>query len=57
MKSTMNKTFGEMKKLLSLLIVLSLVLLSACANSKPQYKTRKGKKKLKHYNELQYNKH
>lgn len=43
-----------MKRLLAVILLLSFVLAS-CA-TKPQYKTRKGKKKLNHYNSIQYNK-
>jgi len=38
------------------LMVLILLLGSACG-PKPSYKTTKGKKKLKKYNEIQYKKH
>ncbi len=43
-----------MKKVLSLFIVL-LVVLGSCG-PKPAYKTKEGKRKQKHYNDLQYNK-
>jgi ABC-type oligopeptide transport system substrate-binding subunit len=49
-------TFGNMRRrILSLLLLIAsaLVLLQACG-PKPQYKTREGKKKLKHYNSIQY---
>lgn len=36
-----------------LLLVAALLLLDACG-PKPQYKTREGKRKLKHYNSVQY---
>lgn len=36
-------------------LVVGIILLSACG-PKPQYKTRVGKKKLKHYNSIQYGK-
>jgi uncharacterized lipoprotein YajG len=36
-----------------LLFITFLVLITACA-PRPQYKTAKGKKKLKHYNSIQY---
>ncbi|ELR69441.1 hypothetical protein C900_04973 [Fulvivirga imtechensis AK7] len=39
-------------KFVSLLIV-GVLLLTACG-PRPQYKTRVGKKKLKHYNSIQY---
>lgn len=39
-------------KIVSVLIV-GAIFLSACG-PKPQYKTRLGKKKLKHYNSIQY---
>ena len=41
-----------MKKIVGLLMA-SLILLSACGN-KPYYKTSKGKKKQKYYNDIQY---
>ena len=41
-----------MKKLTALFLVLTFAL-SACGN-RPQYKTRKGKKKQKYYNSIQY---
>jgi len=46
-----------MKSLIKSVVVLlaSLVLFAACG-PKPQYKTRLGKKKLKHYNSIQYDK-
>jgi hypothetical protein len=42
-----------MKKLVGLVVVFSIVL-SACSHNKPYYKTAKGKKKQKYYNEIQY---
>lgn len=42
-----------MKRFFALLVVLVFVL-GACG-PKPMYKTREGKKKLKHYNALQFN--
>jgi ABC-type oligopeptide transport system substrate-binding subunit len=42
-----------MKKYFMLLLLLGVLLLEACA-PKPQYQTRSGKKKLKHYNSIQY---
>jgi len=43
-----------MKKVLGLFLILSIVF--ASCGPKPGYKTKSGKKKQKHYNELQYNK-
>ena len=43
-----------MKKVVGLFIILT-VLLASCG-PKPGYKTRAGKQKQKHYNNLQYNK-
>lgn len=40
-------------KYLLLLFVAALLLFTACA-PRPQYKTAKGKKKLKYYNSIQY---
>lgn len=42
-----------MKKIVGLVLLLS-VLLSACSSNKPYYKTAKGKKKQKYYNDIQY---
>ncbi|MTI21268.1 hypothetical protein E1176_09570 [Fulvivirga sp. RKSG066] len=36
-------------------IITAVILLSACG-PKPQYRTRLGKKKLKYYNSVQYDK-
>jgi len=41
-----------MKKLLIILTLFALIV-GACG-PKPMYKTRSGKKKLKHYNSIQY---
>ena len=44
-----------MKKILEdLLVVGLLIMLLASCGPRPQYKTAKGKKKLKHYNSIQY---
>lgn len=43
----------HMKRLFALLIA-ALIVLGSCG-PKPMYKTREGKKKLKHYNALQFN--
>jgi len=42
-----------MKKIVGFLL-LAMVLLGACASPKPYYDTREGKKKLKHYNRIQF---
>lgn len=42
-----------MKKLIGFLIILSLIV-SACAGSKPYYKTAEGKRKQKYYNDIQF---
>jgi hypothetical protein len=42
-----------MKKILGISIVVC-ILLSACASSKPYYKTAEGKKKQKYYNDIQF---
>ena len=42
-----------MKKLVGFVLAFSL-LLSACSSNKPYYKTAKGKKKQKYYNDIQY---
>lgn len=36
------------------LITLVAIFFSACASPKPYYKTRKGKKKQKYYNDIQF---
>lgn len=41
-----------MKKILSVMVV-ALILFSSCG-PKPYYETSVGKKKLKHYNRMQY---
>jgi hypothetical protein len=43
---------GVMKKFFG--IVLAVLMMSACSGPKPYYKTAKGKKKQKYYNELQF---
>ncbi|WP_276372495.1 hypothetical protein [Chryseolinea sp. H1M3-3] len=35
-------------------ILLALLMMSACSSPKPYYKTAKGKKKQKYYNEIQF---
>ncbi|SHH93465.1 hypothetical protein SAMN04488109_6217 [Chryseolinea serpens] len=42
-----------MRKITGLLLVLFIVL-GACATPKPYYKTAKGKKKTKYYNDIQF---
>ena len=42
-----------MKKVFSVLLIAS-VILSACAGSKPYYKTAEGKRKQKYYNDIQF---
>ncbi|HNP05977.1 MAG TPA: hypothetical protein PKN99_00040 [Cyclobacteriaceae bacterium] len=42
-----------MKKVVGIFLVVMLFL-GACATPKPYYETSKGKKKLKHYNKLQF---
>lgn len=37
-----------------LFLMLTCYLLAACSPTTPQYKTQRGKKKLKHYNSIQY---
>lgn len=46
-------SFALMKKIVGLLMAC-VVLLSACGGPKPYYKTAKGKKKQKYYNDIQY---
>ncbi|MFZ1807549.1 MAG: hypothetical protein WAU36_10025 [Cyclobacteriaceae bacterium] len=42
-----------MKKLVGIAVVVMLFL-GSCASPKPYYETSEGKKKLKHYNKLQF---
>ena len=35
-------------------VILALLIMSACSTPKPYYKTAKGKKKQKYYNEIQF---
>jgi hypothetical protein len=44
-----------MLKKIAIFTILFAFLLAGCG-PRPQYKTRSGKKKLKYYNSLQYNK-
>jgi PBP1b-binding outer membrane lipoprotein LpoB len=37
-----------------IVVVLALLIMSACSTPKPYYKTAKGKKKQKYYNEIQF---
>ena len=37
-----------------IVVILALIILSACSTPKPYYKTAKGKKKQKYYNEIQF---
>lgn len=42
-----------MRKLAGLFL-LTFLLLGACASPKPYFETAEGKKKLKHYNKIQF---
>ena len=42
-----------MKKLVGIVLIL-MVIISACSSPKPYYKTAKGKKKTKYYNEIKF---
>lgn len=48
-----SKDANIMKKILGAILVLAIAF-SACNSNKAAYKTANGKKKLKHYNKLQY---
>lgn len=37
-----------------IVVILALLIISACSTPKPYYKTAKGKKKQKYYNEIQF---
>jgi hypothetical protein len=49
----LTRNYAFMKKCVGLLIVIAIVL-SACASSKPYYKTAEGKRKQKYYNDIQF---
>ena len=42
-----------MKRIVGILVVV-LIFISACSSPKPYYKTAKGKKKKKYYNEIEF---
>jgi hypothetical protein len=42
-----------MKRIVGILVV-ALIFISACSSPKPYYKTAKGKKKKKYYNEIEF---
>jgi hypothetical protein len=42
-----------MKKILGVLVII-MIMVSACKTNKPYYKTRSGKKKTKYYNDIQF---
>jgi hypothetical protein len=42
-----------MKKFIGFVLVISFIL-GSCASGKPYYKTAKGKKKQKYYNDIQF---
>ncbi|HEY9049219.1 MAG TPA: hypothetical protein VIN08_25130 [Ohtaekwangia sp.] len=42
-----------MRRILAMIVLLAVTLV-ACHNDRPAYRTSSGKKKLKHYNKLQY---
>lgn len=42
-----------MKKIVGIVLIIT-VIASACSTPKPYYKTAKGKKKQKYYNEIQF---
>jgi hypothetical protein len=42
-----------MKKLVGIVLIL-MVIASGCSTPKPYYKTAKGKKKTKYYNDIQF---
>jgi hypothetical protein len=43
----------HMKKVVGLFLVVAIIF-SACSSSRPYYKTAKGKKKQKYYNDIQF---
>jgi hypothetical protein len=44
---------GLMKRIAGIIIVV-FIFVSACSSPKPYYKTAKGKKKKKYYNEIEF---
>jgi hypothetical protein len=42
-----------MRKVVGLFLVIAIIF-SACSSSRPYYKTAKGKKKQKYYNDIQF---
>jgi hypothetical protein len=44
---------GFMKRIVGIIMVF-FIFISACSSPKPYYKTAKGKKKQKYYNEIQF---
>jgi hypothetical protein len=44
---------NAMKKYVGIVLII-MVIMSACSSPKPYYKTAKGKKKTKYYNEIQF---
>lgn len=50
--SVLMQGIKVMKKYI--VIILALAIISACSTPKPYYKTAKGKKKTKYYNEIQF---
>jgi hypothetical protein len=44
---------GFMKRTVGIFVVI-LIFISACGSPKPYYKTAKGKKKKKYYNEIEF---
>jgi starvation-inducible outer membrane lipoprotein len=48
-----GKNHDPMRKITGLLLTLCIVL-GACSTPKPYYKTAKGKKKQKYYNDIQF---
>ncbi|HYF68826.1 MAG TPA: lipoprotein [Ohtaekwangia sp.] len=41
-------------KRIPIIVTVFALILSACASPKPYYQTKKGKKKQKYYNEIQF---
>jgi hypothetical protein len=44
---------GFMKRIVGIIMVV-FIFISACSSPKPYYKTAKGKKKKKYYNEIEF---
>lgn len=51
---TMQSKASSMKRILGIFALAVVILASSCSTPKPYYQTKKGKKKQKYYNEIQF---